>query len=111
MNLNDYFDPVSLEKPEFSHLKAENTMSRAITIHTPDSPIRNIADYNIAIYGVREDRNAFIKGSSMAPDKVREKFYLLASAFKKLRIIDLGNLKNAGSMDDIYMLSGMLHRN
>ena len=38
MNINDYFDPVSLEKPEFSPLKEENTFGRSISIHTPDTP-------------------------------------------------------------------------
>ncbi len=102
MNLNEYFDPVSLEKPEFSHLKAENTMSRFISINTPNSPVSDIAKYDMAIFGVKEDRNAFIKGSASAPDKVREKLYLLAAGSKKLNIIDLGNLKKANNVEDSY---------
>jgi arginase family enzyme len=102
MNLNDYFDPVSLERPEFSHLKAESTISRSITIHTPDTPVSNIQKYDIAIFGVREDRKAITRGSAATPDLVREKLYLLGNGHKKLKIIDLGNLKNAGTIDDTY---------
>lgn len=102
MNLNDYFDPVSLEKPTFSHLKAENTISRSIAIHTPDTPIKNVADYNVAIFGVKEDRNAFSRGSASTPDKVREKLYMLGNGHKKLKIIDLGNLKSTGNIEDSY---------
>lgn len=102
MNLNDYFDPVSLEKPEFSHLRAEETFSRYIDIHTPDTPIKNIEEYQLAIFGVKEDRNAFISGSASAPDKVREKLYLLSSGPDRLKIIDLGNLKITENVNDSY---------
>jgi arginase family enzyme len=102
MNLNDYFDPVSLEKPRFSHLNAESTFSRSITIHTPDNPISGIETFDIALFGVREDRNAFIDGSASAPDTIREKLYLLGHGHKKVRIIDLGNLKNTGTIEDSY---------
>lgn len=102
MNLNDYFDPVSLEKPEFSHLKAENTISRSISIHTPDTPVSNIENYDIAIFGVKEDRNAFIKGSASAPDKVRGKLYLLSGIPDKIKVIDLGNLKSTSNIEDTY---------
>ncbi len=102
MNLNDYFDPVSLEKPEFSHLKAESTISRSISIHTPDVPVSNIGNYDIAVFGVKEDRNAFIQGSASAPDKVREQLYLLSSPPGKVKIIDLGNLKKTNNIEDTY---------
>ena len=102
MNLNDYFDPVSLEKPVFSHLKAENTISRSISIHTPDVPVSNIGNYDIAVFGIKEDRNAFIQGSASAPDKVREQLYLLSSPPGKVKIIDLGNLKNTDNIEDTY---------
>ncbi|MFW5819882.1 MAG: formimidoylglutamase [Bacteroidota bacterium] len=102
MNLNDYFDPVSLEKPEFSYLKADNTISHTLSIHTPDVAISGIEDFDMAIFGVKEDRNAFIKGSASAPDRVREKLYLLSEPPGKARIIDLGNLKNTGNIEDTY---------
>ncbi len=102
MNLNDYFDPVSLERPEFSHLEPESTISRSIKIHTPDIPISNIHQYDIAIFGISEDRKAFTAGSAAAPDRIRDKLYLLGNGHKKLKIIDLGNLKKAKTTDDIY---------
>lgn len=102
MNLNDYFDPVSLEKPAYSHLNAANTFSRSISIHTPDTPIDDISKFDIAIFGVKEDRRAFTRGSAPAPDRIREKLYLLAGGNKKVNITDLGNVKIAKNVEDMY---------
>ncbi len=102
MNINDYFDPVSLEKPAISLLKETNTFGRCINIHTPDNPIRNISEFDIAILGVQEDRNALIKGTASAPDKIREKLYLLGYVNKKTKIADLGNLKISDNINDSY---------
>lgn len=99
MNISDYFDPVSLEKPEFSHLKAEYTMSRSITIHTPGNPVSDLSKFDIAIFGVQENMKS---GSSKAPDTIREKFFLLSNGNKKIKIADLGNLKQAPTRRDIY---------
>jgi formiminoglutamase len=102
MNLNDYLNPVSLNKPEVSLVPHELSFSRKIFIHTPDSSINNIDSYDIAIIGVPEDKNADIKGSMDAPDYVREKLYQLAGMNRKIRIIDLGNLKTTSNINDTY---------
>jgi formiminoglutamase len=102
MDLNDYFNPVSLEKPAIHLIPHDLTFSRKIKIHTPDNKIGNIADYDVAIIGIPEDKNAFLKGSSKAPDAVREKLYQLASINRKTKIIDLGNLKITPNINDTY---------
>lgn len=102
MDLNDYFDPVSLQKPAIHLIPDDLTFSRKIRIHTPDQKISGITDYNIAILGVPEDKNAFIKGSAAAPDAVREKLYQLSGINRKTKIIDLGNLKITDNINDSY---------
>lgn len=102
MNISDYFDPVSLEKPEFNHLKAEYTISRSIDIHTPGHPVTDPGQFDIAIFGVCDDRKAFIPGSASAPDKIREKLYLLSNGHKQVKMVDLGNLKPARTLNDLY---------
>jgi formiminoglutamase len=102
MNLNDYFDPVSLNKPD-EHIRFDNSMfGRNIYIHTPSTPIDEISNYHLAIMGVKEDRNSFNTGSSEAPDRIRQKLYELYRINEKLHIIDLGNLKRTGSPEDTY---------
>ena len=102
MNMNDYFDPVSLDKPDL-HLLPENLLfCRYVDIHTPNIPIKNIENYDIAIIGVPEEKNAFVPGSAKAPDRVRSKLYQLSSVNRKIRIIDLGNLKITDNINDTY---------
>lgn len=102
MNLNDYFDPVSIEKPETNFVKPKAQFGHNIYIHTPDIPIPNIDEYRIAVLGVPEERNSFNKGCSKAPDLVRQSLYKLHKFNKNLNIIDLGNLKQGGKAEDTY---------
>jgi len=102
MDLNGYFDPVCLERPEFEYLEGNESFSHHISVHTPDQPIRELDQHQVAIIGVPEDRNAFIKGSKDAADRVRSKLYQLRKIDQSLRIYDLGNVKNGGSVNDTY---------
>ena len=102
MNLHDYFDPVSLERPEFHHLSEKAVLCRNIDIYTPDNEIKNISRYNIALIGIPEDRNASIKGSANAPDLIRNELYQLFRLDHELKIIDLDNLKPGNAVQDSY---------
>jgi len=102
MNLNDYFDPVSLEKPDFSLLNDEYSFSRSLYIHTPDHPIKRLESFDLALIGVCEDRNALIKGSSTTADRIRSRLYLLGYVNRKTRMIDLGNIKQSPGTEDAY---------
>ncbi len=102
MDLNGYFDPVSLERPEFEYLDHTESFSHHISVHTPDHPIRELDKHQVAILGVPVDSNGFIKGSKDAPDQVRNKLYQLRKINSNLKIYDLGNVKNGGSVNDTY---------
>ncbi len=102
MDLNGYFDPVSLDRPEFHLVPEEYSFSRAITIHTPDHPVKNLESYDMAIIGVPEDEKAFIRGSAAAPDKVRGMLYQLRKLNGNIKIYDLGNLKKSKNSNDVY---------
>jgi formiminoglutamase len=102
MDLNYYFEPVSLEKPEKSFRFDEDMFGRNIRVNTPSEPIDEISNYQIAIMGVPEDRNALNEGTSEAPDRIREKLYSLFKYNEKIRIIDLGNLKRPPTAGDTY---------
>jgi arginase family enzyme len=101
MDLNGYFDPVSLERPEFEYIDNSESFSHHITVHTPDHPIRELDKHKVVIIGIPEDRNGFIKGCKEAPDAIRNKLYQL-SAIKRIAAYDLGNIKNGGSVNDSY---------
>ena len=72
VDLNDYFNPVSIEKPDYEHLTGPAGFSHNITIHTENSPIKDIRKYRIAILGVPDGRNSPNAGSEKAPDAIRE---------------------------------------
>jgi len=102
MDLNDYFNPVSLGKPPYSLLRNKAKFGRNITIHTPDIPITKQKQYDIALMGVEDDRNSENKGAAKAPDFIRSKLYQLLHPPKGLKIIDLGNLKIGPEVKDSY---------
>ncbi len=102
MDLNGYFDPVSLERPQFEYIENSESFSHQISVHTPDLPIRELDKHQVAIIGIPEDRNGFIKGSKDAPNAVRNKLYQLAAINRDLNIYDLGNIKNGASVNDSY---------
>jgi len=63
----------------------------------------NIDDYNIAILGVEEERNAINnEGTKYAPNEIRKSLYKLYPGKWKHKILDLGNLKIENKIDDTY---------
>ncbi len=102
MDLNNYFNPVELDKPENIEIPGDSVFSRNIRVNTPSSPIDEISDYDIAILGIPEDRNSLNKGVSLAPDQIRARLYQLYKINDKLKIIDLGNLKEGNTYNDTY---------
>lgn len=102
MDLNYYFDPVSLDKPGFELLPPSALFSRNIRIHTRNTPVDKLDNYDVAIVGVPEDRNSPNKGCSQGPDKIRASLYQLSKPKKKFRIIDLGNIKQGEDVNDTY---------
>ena len=100
MDLNNYFEPVSLEKPGKYFRVSDAHFGRNITVNTPSVPVGEISNYQLAILGVTEDRNSHNQGSSLAPDRIRMKLYELFRVNEKLRIIDLGNIKSTASAED-----------
>jgi arginase family enzyme len=102
MELKSYFTPVSLEKSTDHYLSDKSVFCRNISIHTPDSSLGDLSNCSVAIVGVPEDRNAKIRGSSAAPDIIRNKLYNLYRVNPALKIIDLGNLISGNSVQDTY---------
>lgn len=100
VDLNEYFDPVSIEKPGFDFLSGPASFSHNITIHTENNPIKDIRKFSIAIIGVPDGRNSPNAGSAKGPEKIREALYRLSRIQGKSRIIDLGNMKNGVTFPD-----------
>ena len=100
IDIKDYFNPVSIESPEYSYLAGQSVFPHTITIHTESNPIKEIGQYKIAIFGVPESRNSPNSGSFKAPDAVRAQLYQLTKVPGKTKIADLGNMKQGVSFND-----------
>jgi len=100
VNLNDYFNPVSIDAPEFEYLAPQAGFPHNIRIHTDNAPIKEINKYKIALLGVPEGRNSRNIGSANGPDQVRSQLYRLAKIPGKAKIIDLGNMKQGVTFND-----------
>jgi formiminoglutamase len=100
LDLNDYFNPVSIEKPLFDLLGEQAGFPHNIAIHTENSPVGEVGKFRIAIMGVPEGRNSPDPGSDKAPDAVRQELYRMSKIPGKLRITDLGNMKQGTTFDD-----------
>jgi formiminoglutamase len=102
MNLFDFLDPVSLEKPEDYLISSPNVFGKSISIYTADNKPDDLSKYQIAILGVPEDRNSYNRGACLAPGMIRAQLYQLYRLNDPLRIIDLGNLKQGNTYSDTY---------
>ena len=100
VDLNDYFNPVSIERPYFDNMTAQASFPHNIAVHTDNSPLKDISKYNIAILGVPEGRNSPNSGSLKSPDIIRGELYKLAKIPGKPKIIDLGNMKQGVTFND-----------
>jgi arginase family enzyme len=100
IDLNDYFDPVSIEGPEYENLTGPAVFPHIIRVHTDNNSVKDIGNYKIALIGVPEGRNSFNSGSSEGPDAIRGQLYRLAKIPGKSKIIDLGNMKPGATFND-----------
>jgi len=100
VDLNDYFNPVSIEKPDYEHLTGPAGFSHNITIHTENNPIKELKRFRIAILAVPDGRNSPGHGCEKGADLIRDQLYRLSRIPGKARIIDLGNMKNGATFND-----------
>jgi formiminoglutamase len=100
LELNDYFNPVSIERPEFENLSGNAGFPHNIRIHTDNNSLKDISGFRVALLGVPDGRNSPNQGSSAAPDAIRSKLYSLARIPGKIKIIDLGNMKQGVAFND-----------
>jgi formiminoglutamase len=114
IDLNHYFDPVSITQPEYEHLSGIAGFPHNMAIHTENFPLKEVSKYKIAIIGVPDGRNSPGTGTVKAPDAIRRQLYRLSRIPGKSKIIDMGNMKQgvtfgdtiAGLTDVIIYLSG-----
>jgi len=99
MDLNSFFDPVSLKKPHTYYLPENERFCSGIEIHTKNNPIQQIEKFDVVIIGVPESSGSVNETSDLAPDHIRESLYQMTK-ISNLRLFDLGNLKTNGNINN-----------
>lgn len=102
MELSDFFQPLN-EDLLPDDVITRNRIGETIDGYFQDGPFPDPSEFEIAIVGVPEDRNAVYNGgSASAPDVIRDAFYRLHKGPVHPRIVDLGNLVQGHTPDDTY---------
>ena len=71
VDLNDYFNPVSIEEPVFEHLSRQAGFAHNVSIHTDNYSLKDLSKFKIALIGVPDGRNSPNTGSLKGPDMVQ----------------------------------------
>jgi arginase family enzyme len=100
VDLNDYFNPVSIESPDFEHLTVNAGFPHNILVHTDNNPIKDLNGFKVALVGVPDGRNSLNQGSVKSPDAIRQQLFRLAKVPGRTKIIDLGNMKQGSTFND-----------
>ena len=100
IDLNQYLDPVCLDKPEVEHLAGSAAFPHNVTVNTGNMPLDDLTGYSVALLGVPDDRCSSNKGAMYAPDAIRNNLYSFSRLPGKMKITDLGNLKTGTSFED-----------
>ena len=100
IELNEYFDPICIEKPKYEYLSAPAGFSHNLEIHTESNQITFPGNYSIAIIGVPEERNSPNSGCEGGPEAIRRRLYMLSRVPGKSKIADFGNMKKGERFDD-----------
>ena len=104
MDFADFFEPVT--DLDFQY-KGDNPgvlrIGDLIRTNTGESAFPHLEGIDIALIGVREERNAYNnKGCAMAPDGIRKYLYNLFPGSFSPRVADLGNIKTGFNVSDTY---------
>lgn len=103
MSLSDFFSPIDPEKfsPKQGYLTSQ--LGLKVNFFTDYFPDLEENAYDIAIFGVKDDRGALNNnGCALAADHFRSQFYLLNEGAFTSKIIDLGNIQAGKEVSDTY---------
>lgn len=100
MEIALYFEPVD---PFEGYPSLRKCMGDVIHTHTRQHGFPSLKNIDIALLGVREERQAVDnEGCSMGPSRVRQELHRLFPGVKNLQIADLGDIKAGYDIEDTY---------
>lgn len=109
MSLKDFFSPLDFDKFNPNNGFYTTQLGNLTTAYTIDFPELESGDFDVAIFGVQDDRHALNNpGCALGPDYIRERFYQLNEGNYQTRLVDLGNIKAGKKLSDTYVAVKMV---
>ncbi len=103
MHLIDFLEPLGASAFQRDSKSHPLMLGNFIRAHTEDKGFPDLKNTDLAIIGVKEDRNsAGNEGCSLAPDYIRKHLYNLYQGAFDIRIADLGNVRAGDEVSDTY---------
>lgn len=103
MSLSDFFSPIAPETFSPGNGFYARQLGQKVHFHAHRFPELEEKSYDIAIFGVKDDRGATQnEGCSLGPDYFREQFYILNEGAFDSKIVDLGNIVAGNKISDTY---------
>ena len=103
MDISPYFEPIDTTNFDNKEDYLPTSLGEILSTYTSDTSFPDLEDTDIAIIGVKEDRNAVSnEGCADGPDYVRNKLYQLYQGAFKARITDVGNITKGDKIEDTY---------
>jgi arginase family enzyme len=103
MDISEFFETIEVKDHSTEGEFRPGRLSDIIQAYTSERNFPSLENIDIAILGVKEDRNSSNnQGAAIAPDQVRTSLYKLYQGNYKLRIADLGNIKRGYEVEDTY---------
>ena len=102
MDITLYFEPIDTSKIKRDEDYMPTQLGSVIDIHKEEGRFPDLEKIDLAIIGVKEERNAVNnEGCAEAPDAVRNKLYQLFQR-GETAIADLGNIISGNTVEDTY---------
>lgn len=103
MHISSYFKPVQDIKLPVVAAHTGKRLGEIFEKHTSEEGFPDLAEIEIAIFGVDDDRNAVDNhGCGMASMSVREYLYRLLPGTYKTSVADLGDILRGDTVEDTY---------
>ena len=101
----DFLVPVKDKVLAFSELLPPQAMGKNIYVHTQKDDLPVFANATVAIFGVKESRNAFEKKTEkLDVDEIRIQLYRLMMGNWNSTIIDIGDVEEGDTVEDTYFV-------
>ncbi len=103
MEIALYLDQANPANFNFKRSHDGYRIGDTIKLFTDKDDEKTLGDFEVAILGVQEDRNAFNNpGSALAPAEIRKYLYRLYRNSTEIKIVDLGDIMQGSEVSDTY---------